>query len=251
MDATQIEMSLRQRVTAPAVCRCHLWHPAAAAAAAARQRALAIPLSSPYAGVAAPSASRRILLLRAAAEDSPPGSGAGPAGAAPPGFLQNPAIAQREALRLFYSATTVEAQQRVLDEAGALVDAGTRCGSLLGRTAASNVVPCTLRRWGHRAQGAAADERAAEPTEPTEAHGSMRTGDQAPGPCTPRPLAHCIAHTRSPTLRPNPWQPALRHAFLPAACSCCAMWRSRRSAACCPAHRRSRWVAAAVASCRG
>ena len=50
---------------------------------------------------------------------TPPGSslGSGLSGAAPPGFLQNPAIAQREALRLFYSATTVEAQQRVLDEA--------------------------------------------------------------------------------------------------------------------------------------
>ncbi|KAI7839806.1 hypothetical protein COHA_006604 [Chlorella ohadii] len=70
----------------------------------------------------------------------------GLSGAAPPGFLQNPAIAQREALRLFFSATTVEAQQRVLDEAAGLVDLGTSLQLLchMAEQAQRGLLPGTL-----------------------------------------------------------------------------------------------------------
>lgn len=135
--------------------------------------------------------------LRTAAEGSPPSSasgsnsgsgipgqptpggslGSGLSGAAPPGLLHNPAIAQREVLRLFYSATTVESQQRVLDEAADLVDLGTRCGSALCGTAASDIVPFTRRRWG-----------------PGAAEGCLERGPRAaPSPPRPPPMLHNVA----------------------------------------------------------
>lgn len=159
MSAAVLSVPLSQHV-GPGVA--YRRHPAPAAAAAATTQ---LPLRGAAGPIArSPSHHRRRWQLHAAA-DNPPGSssssgsgsgapggsgilGSGLSGAAPPGFLQNPAIAQREALRLFFSATTVEAQQRVLDEAAALVDLGTRCGSMLCGTAASNIVPFTRRRWG-------------------------------------------------------------------------------------------------------
>ncbi|PRW33134.1 hypothetical protein C2E21_7942 [Chlorella sorokiniana] len=58
----------------------------------------------------------------------------------------NPAIAQREALRLFFSATTIEAQQRVLDEAASLVDLGTSLQLLchMAEQAQRGLLPGTL-----------------------------------------------------------------------------------------------------------
>ena len=226
--------------------------------------------------------------LHAAAGDSLPGasssssSGSSPSsmlssslsGAAPPGFLQNPAIAQREALRLFFSATTVEAQQRVLEEAADLVDLGTRCGSVLCGTAASNIVPFTRCRWGPGAGGGEAPKSSqSSPLKPTQDHhpDCKAWRPPCPGPPAAHSLAcllrasallhmsgtlcHCTSH-QDAALHMN--QPCHQHCSLtalalssplphpPAACSCCATWRSRHSVACCPARFMSRWAAAAT-----
>lgn len=65
-------------------------------------------------------------LPRAAADSASSGGGAASA-AAQPSFLDNPAIAKREALRLFYMAPTSEAQAAAAQQAVALGDLGVRC----------------------------------------------------------------------------------------------------------------------------
>ncbi len=147
--------------------------------------------------------------LHAAAGDSLPGasssssSGSSPSsmlssglsGAAPPGFLQNPAIAQREALRLFFSATTVEAQQRVLEEAADLVDLGTRCGSVLcWHCRLEHCALHTLQAgtWGRGWRGAQE-----QPVKPTQAYSGPPPRLQ--GMATPLPRPPCCSLTCMPT----------------------------------------------------
>ena len=104
-----------------------------------------------------------------------------------PAFLQNPAIAQRELLRQFYMASTSEEQLRLLRQAtGEALDLGSRCGALLGGTAASNILPLAGRRWG---AAAARLSRPTHPSPPDEPRGSHAEA----GACSLDPAAAAVA----------------------------------------------------------